>query len=578
MRLLNARTYALEEHNYYLPKYAILSHRWEKDRKDEVLYKDMALYKDIKDGKLDGKFDQVSSKRGFEKIRYCCREALRQNIEWVWVDTCCINQDSSSELSESINSMFRWYQLADRCYAYLSTVPEFDKSNPSSVKKFKDSPWFKRAWTLQELLAPVEVYFYGKPLPGQRNEGFKGRNNRTSTNDWELLGTRGGLSKYICEATDIDQEYLGTMDVRPHNIRTASLAKRMSWAARREASKDEDIAYSLLGIFDVNMPLIYGEGKEKAFFRLQEEIMKHFDDHSLLVWFTANSEDRSSEPVKSQKLVHQDRTQAHSRNFAFATSPKDFKGMSAIVPYQTQEGDPPYTTTHRGLEISLPVGSVRRRDFEKLPEAAEAFTAAIPSNQDPPTNQRLTASSGGSRLRSRSAIAKRSEPHLGPTDQKQIRSTSADKDQIQVGILRCHVERDHARVVAIPLELLGKDSYERHPKIPPGLIPVGKTSEFNMRKIYIKKAEEGVDQDATYQRRDGFNIKSWPESYRLVGVYPPELWRPFEGMIVTPPGKRKPGKAWSVSLLFVEDCDDSDSSDAESRELLSTRSNHLRRK
>ena len=334
------------------------------------------------------------------------------------------------------------------------------------------------------------------------------------------------------------------------------------------------------------MPLVYGEGKEKAFFRLQEEIMKDSDDHSLLVWVAPkprNNEECPSERFQSQERVHRSRERVHSRhsafatsprrfqsqervhrgrewvhsrNFAFATSPEDFRDMRDIVPYVSQEGDPPYAATNRGLEISLPVGRVRRVDFRKLPRVALASTAVTTSDQDPSTNQHLTASSSGSRLRSRSAVAERNESQLVPTGQRHIRSPSADEDRsnkIQVGLLRCHVEHDLFDVVAIPLKPLGGDSYERQTDMPPGTVPQELINEFSIKKIYIKKDDEGVDQHARYDRRHGFLIKSWPLQYDLVGVYPPELWIKKERVILRPPDKPEHGKAWYVCLLFVKD-------------------------
>lgn len=180
---------------------------------------------------------------------------------------CCIDKTSSSELSEAINSMFRWYQKAAVCYAYLSDVRD--------VSDLSSSAWFARGWTLQELIAPREVTFYAA--------------------DWTQIGSRESLSAQIENICGVGEEYLvGDLKARMVRLRTASIARRMSWAASRNVLRTEDMAYCLLGIFDVNIPLIYGEG-QKAFRRLQEEIIKLYpDDHSIYVWGSIEKEETGS--------------------------------------------------------------------------------------------------------------------------------------------------------------------------------------------------------------------------------------------------------------------------------------------
>jgi len=244
MRLLNATT--LKLHSFQedeAPMYAILSHTW---HDDEVLFEDL---RDI---------TRASKQAGFEKIRLCCKQALKEGLQFVWVDTCCIDKNSSAELSEAINSMFRWYRKAKACYAYLQDVSELQWLENGNVEVH--SRWFKRAWTLQELLAPPRLVFY--------------------SSNWTYLGKKNGQMKgAVSRATGIEEDYLtGTP------LEMASISKRMSWAAHREATRAEDVAYSLFGLFDVQMPLLYGEGLRKAFMRLQEEIMKSSSDHTLFAW------------------------------------------------------------------------------------------------------------------------------------------------------------------------------------------------------------------------------------------------------------------------------------------------------
>ena len=241
MRLVNSHTLRLEEvQDENAKKYAILSHRWEAD---EVSFQDMQ--------------DPVmaSNKKGFMKIQKSCEHALKVGIEYVWVDTCCINKGSSAELSEAINSIYRWYKASIFCYALLSDVDCDSSDAETTEQQVKSSLWFTRGWTLQELLAPREIVFYNCK--------------------WEVLGTKQTLSQILTLRTGIDEGILGG-----EPLSRRSIAQRMSWASQRATTRIEDTAYCLLGIFDVNMPMLYGEG-EKAFLRLQEEIIKQSDDHSI---------------------------------------------------------------------------------------------------------------------------------------------------------------------------------------------------------------------------------------------------------------------------------------------------------
>ncbi|KAI2464777.1 heterokaryon incompatibility protein-domain-containing protein [Annulohypoxylon bovei var. microspora] len=249
MRLLHASLRKIESFivDEEIPPYAILSHTW---GEEEVSFQDWQGIPSF----------QLRLMKGYRKISYCCRQALRDGLEWVWVDTCCIDKTSSAELSESINSMFRWYQDSRVCYAYLSDVSRDTLLTLDS--EFAKSRWYTRGWTLQELIAPTTLRFYSK--------------------EWCYLGTKYEHSELLHSITHVEPKFLDSQ-----NLGQASAAKRMSWASNRKTSRVEDIAYSLLGIFDINMPLIYGEGK-KAFRRLQEEIIKiRFDDHSIFAWGTA---------------------------------------------------------------------------------------------------------------------------------------------------------------------------------------------------------------------------------------------------------------------------------------------------
>jgi hypothetical protein len=222
-----------------IPEYAILSHIWGADT-EEVTYRDV----------IDG---TGKNKVGCEKIRFCGEQARRDGLHNFWVDTCCIDKSNNNELAEAINSMFRWYRNATKCYVYLPDVssPGIDSGDKSDQlpweMAFRTSRWFTRGWTLQELIAPTSVEFFSK--------------------NWKLLGDKRSLERHICEITRIPSKAL-----RGGPLAEFSATERMSWAETRQTTREEDMAYSLLGIFDIYMPLIYGEGRANAVGRLQEAI------------------------------------------------------------------------------------------------------------------------------------------------------------------------------------------------------------------------------------------------------------------------------------------------------------------
>ncbi|RYP15752.1 hypothetical protein DL765_005527 [Monosporascus sp. GIB2] len=299
MRLLNCRTKKLEEFiQAAIPPYAILSHAWEDD---EVHFHDIVL-------------DNVgyTTKRGWYKIEKSCEQALRDGLDYVWADTICIDKSSSAELSEAINSMFKWYRSSSTCYAYLCDLPEID---------FEMSRWFTRGWTLQEMIAPRELWFYDS--------------------NWVVQGSKSTLVDKLQEITGVD-----TTALRGGNLRYFSVARKMSWASKRQTTREEDIAYCLLGIFDISMPLLYGEGS-KAFIRLQEEIIKEYDDESLFAW-------------RSTDL-------GHSSGF-LAPSPAAFSLSANIVPCLTRAPTlaGPITVTSRGIRLEVPVEQIDESEAEYL--------------------------------------------------------------------------------------------------------------------------------------------------------------------------------------------------------------------
>ncbi|KXH31651.1 HET domain-containing protein [Colletotrichum nymphaeae SA-01] len=259
MWLLNTKTLALE--SFTDPSevgYAILSHTWDND---EVSFQEMSS---------TAIATTTKSKAGFGKVAKTCEIAQEKGLGYAWVDTCCIDKSSSAELNEAINSMFRWYQEAKVCLVFLSDLcPEVDGTGPG-VYKISDlsrCKWFSRGWTLQELIAPTVVEFYDA-----------GWSLRFSKDEWPVC---------LSTVTNIDVEIL----TFAKELSAVPVAVRMSWAAHRQTTRIEDRAYSLLGLFDIHMPMIYGEGA-KAFQRLQEEIAKGTDDLSLFAWVAVDEEQR----------------------------------------------------------------------------------------------------------------------------------------------------------------------------------------------------------------------------------------------------------------------------------------------
>ncbi|KAI6083897.1 hypothetical protein F4821DRAFT_243908 [Hypoxylon rubiginosum] len=279
------------------PKYAILSHTWSLE---EISFQEMTAIN-------DDPYHPAAKKPGYTKVAEVCQMARSNGIPYAWVDTCCIDKTSSSELGEAINSMYRWYQQAEVCYAFL---PDFDTDSPLE-KALPKCRWFTRGWCLQELLAPKTVLFYDTR--------------------WNRIGSKAELTSLISKITLVDEKILIDSDL----INTVPVARRMSWAANRTTTKEEDIAYCLLGIFDVNMPMLYGEGS-RAFQRLQEEITKESNDLSIFA---------IREPPHSYS-----NGKAHPYRSLFATSPKDFEGCGNLTHTRTDvHWNNAFALTNKGL-------------------------------------------------------------------------------------------------------------------------------------------------------------------------------------------------------------------------------------
>ena len=284
------------------------------------------------------------------KIRRACAIARAYGHRLMWIDSCCIDKASSSELSEAINSMYAWYRGATICCAFLADVPSspsraaLDACSWTSTVAFRKSRWFRRGWTLQELIAPRVVVFLSL--------------------EWQFLGTKSSLAQVIEEVTGIYSPVLR----HQMPLSEVCVAKRMSWAANRETTRKEDEAYSLLGIFDISMSTLYGEGA-RAFIRLQKEILEHIPDQSLFAWGVPDRGALSLQfPLSSQDIEENsfvlDAVEDHNTAF-FAPSPRSFRNSTGIRPLSHHSALierlgfdsplPTYTLTPYGIHTHFPL-------------------------------------------------------------------------------------------------------------------------------------------------------------------------------------------------------------------------------
>lgn len=292
MRLLNTQTMQFKQfYDAKVPEYVILSHRWEEA--GEVEFADFVNL-------------TVAQRKAVPKVGQFCHLARAHRWPWVWIDTCCIDKRSTVELTEAINSMYRWYKQARRCYVYFNDV-KWDRDSPDDGREqLKRSEWFTRGWTLQELLAPRFLECYDK--------------------DWKRIGSRDDLINDISTITGISYAHL-----RDH--RSACVAVKMSWAAKRRTSRIEDVAYCLLGLFGICMPMLYGEGWN-AFLRLQRKIIKTTDDESIFAW--------------TDKNIFEPYGMLAPSPAAFASSGDVIRATDGAVDRR------PYFMTNKGLELHVP--------------------------------------------------------------------------------------------------------------------------------------------------------------------------------------------------------------------------------
>ncbi|KAI1871726.1 hypothetical protein JX265_005712 [Neoarthrinium moseri] len=459
MRLLNVHTLAFEEfHRAQVPPYAILSHRW---RDEEVAFNEIHT-------------PEATTKAGYVKIWRFCEKAAELGFEYGWVDTCCIDKTNSTELSEAINSMFRWYQNSAICLAYLFDVTaEAYQESPSA--SLAQSKWFTRGFTLQELLAPAQVYFLAS--------------------DWTPLGDRDSLALLVSNITGINKWYLTQpmeetsatqadlpLESRLSRVQKATFAEKMSWAARRQTEREEDMAYSLLGLCGVNMPLLYGEGPG-AFRRLQQEMIRQQCDPSLLAWdlvFDIPDEhpiakllhDPSSLWPRPSTFFGWEHPWSHPTHWTarmkgargvLASHPAAFANSARLIPFDASLDD--WELTVKGLALELP--------------------------------------------------------------------TSHDEHPYVV--LPFRMSGNPWQLIAVPLIRIGQDLYGRA-ALPPKLVPYATWFRWQPRRLVLstKDHEESHIWATQYKSRRGIVWISLPENLELLDVSPREGWAPSSNTIHFP--------------------------------------------
>jgi hypothetical protein len=326
MRLISTTSYRFEcfrEPN--IPRYTILSHTWAVE--GEVTYADVSAHH-----KHHGERD-LHRHPGYLKLRRFCEVARDHGFVWCWLDGVCIDRSSCAEVSEAIACEWEWFRNAALCIVHLSDVPtpmSLDQNGPNAITHVPR--WFARGWTLPELIAPANVQFYGA--------------------SWQHLGSKYLLRATICALTGIDEHSLFAAD-----LASVSVARRMAWAAGRTTARGEDAAYSLLGLFDVQIAVRYGEGGRRAFVRVQEEILRETEDHSLFAWRAPASREPAGEWIgvlaESPANFAPRRSGAAAAAVAAAVAAsEELPPGSLPPPYFVGE---PHEVTNRGIKVHLPL-------------------------------------------------------------------------------------------------------------------------------------------------------------------------------------------------------------------------------
>ncbi|KAF9478348.1 hypothetical protein BDN70DRAFT_880035 [Pholiota conissans] len=322
--------------------YAILSHTWLRSDPGEITYSDW----------ISRSFNPDEA--GYRKLANFCRVAsTNHNLSIGWMDTVCINKDSSSELDESIRSMYNWYQCAKVCIIYLAET--------TALLDIHRDPWFTRGWTLQELIAPFVVKFYNRNWIQ-----FIQRTNNDKPSP--------SFSNIIPEILQEIEKATTMSEFELVNISKAPISRSMQLAANRIVTRQEDAAYSLMGIFNVSIATAYGEGSERAFSRLLQEILnvERFGVLDIINWAGLGRSQRSHILPRSPQ------------QYRFCSSSLDLSDVTPLEPLTlTNMGTRIFVLLMPGISIARPTG----RDQHPKVSPNGDYTATV--NITDPDDDRL---------------------------------------------------------------------------------------------------------------------------------------------------------------------------------------------
>lgn len=332
--------------------FAVFSHRWGNGEPS---------FNDLPSKRLQVSRRTTPSGPGYQKLlKFCEKARTDYGCEYVWADTCCINKESSAELEEAILSMGVWYSEAGVCIVHLG--------NSTTLEDFMEEPWFTRGWTLEELLLPRKIRFYGKnwsPICPVAAEGRREERATKDSRDEQRVNDKENESVVtaIAKVTSIPEA-----DIRNFVPSCTRVSEKMRWAAQRTTSRIEDMAYSLLGLFDVSMPIAYGDGA-RAFYKLMSTIAEQCTEPDFFAW--AGKPSRWSLALPSSPQCYG--LKVTQSGHVTAATP-----LSAL-------GDPTYELTKLGLRTRLVLVSTYCEPLESTDTLTARFllTPALATAQEP---------------------------------------------------------------------------------------------------------------------------------------------------------------------------------------------------
>ncbi|KAL8288226.1 hypothetical protein RB597_000360 [Gaeumannomyces tritici] len=480
MRLINTETLQLGED---APEpdggYAIFSHKW---GPEEVTFQDMT--------QLDE--STLRGKAGYAKVENVCRIAREMGLQHVWIDTCCIDKASSAEVSQCLNAMFRWYKKSAVCIVYLHDYQPGPglKLGQGLVDSLAECQWFQRAWTLQELIAPEYVRFFD--------------------HEWKLFGSKFNDEKRVaCGSEDLEAlladlyaiTYIPIPVLRdPDTVWSYPVGNRMSWAAHRRALYVEDLAYSLIGIFNVSMPMLYGEGN-RAFIRLQEEIIKETNDMTIFAWTASDSQE-----------MHRG---------ILARSPSEFR-CCRFMHYAPSAGTHTYAMTNRGLRI--------KAALEKSVGRSGSFRNVAQSCSAEPNGRNAGM-----------PICLRDD-HLFPMGENEGEFDSMRFGELLYGKCLMHIEHfstgvSHRQASSELCCILLRKTTNGFVRESPHLLVAGQTWDYRLEEIHIHKdllPSAARELQCLYSNAVAIRTNGFSSRFPLRRVFPAHLWDPAKHLFLMP--------------------------------------------